>query len=96
MVDPLDATDMDMIRRGDMLGPRLGARTAAYIEDLKRDLYLTRNECANARDHILAAKLKEREACAIEADEIGKAYGEDETGWLDCSETIAKAIRSRP
>ena len=52
------------------------------------------------REHIaralLAERLKERELCAIAADEIGKAYGEDETGWLDCSETIAKSIRSRP
>lgn len=45
---------------------------------------------------LLAERLKERELCAIAADEIGKAYGEDETGWLDCSETIAKSIRSRP
>lgn len=37
MVDPLDATDMDMIRRGDMLGPRLGAKTAAYIESIERE-----------------------------------------------------------
>lgn len=45
---------------------------------------------------ILAERLKERELCAVAAEDIGKAYGEDETGWLDCSETIAKSIRSRP
>lgn len=28
----LDATDMDMIRRGDMLGPVLGARVASLIQ----------------------------------------------------------------
>lgn len=28
----LDATDMDMIRRGDMLGPVLGARVATLIQ----------------------------------------------------------------
>lgn len=33
------------------------------------------------------------EAGAKVADEIGKAYGEDETGWFDCSETVATAIR---
>jgi hypothetical protein len=31
-----DATDMDMIRRGDMLGPRLGARAADALEEKDR------------------------------------------------------------
>lgn len=26
---------------------------------------------------------------------IGEQYGEDETGWLECSETTAQAIRTR-
>ncbi|SCW57209.1 hypothetical protein SAMN02927924_01449 [Sphingobium faniae] len=30
---------------------------------------------------------------AVKAISIGEQYGEDETGWLDCSETIATAIR---
>jgi len=36
---------------------------------------------------------RERERCAKEAEEVGEAYGEDETGWFECSETIAAAIR---
>lgn len=39
------------------------------------------------------AILAERERAAQAAEGVGKSYGEDETGWLDCSETIAAAIR---
>jgi len=39
------------------------------------------------------AKAQQREADAKVADDIGEAYGEDETGWLECSENIAAAIR---
>lgn len=44
----------------------------------------------SARGNVAAASL---EQAAIIADGIGKAYGEDETGWFECSETIAAAIR---
>lgn len=52
---------------------------------------------AFARHRIEAAAQARREAleeAAAEADSIGEAYGEDETGWFECSETIARAIRS--
>jgi len=44
---------------------------------------------------ITAAVAAEREACAVVAEEIGAAYGEDETGWLDCTETVALGVRTR-
>lgn len=44
-------------------------------------------------DTIARAILAERERCAQCAEEVGKAYAEDEAGWLDCSETIAASIR---
>jgi len=52
---------------------------------------------AFARHRIEAAAQARREAieeAAAKADSIGEAYGEDETGWFECSETIARAIRS--
>lgn len=36
------------------------------------------------------------EAAAKIADEVGASYGEDETGWFECSECIAKFIRAMP
>jgi len=33
------------------------------------------------------------EEAAVKAISIGEQYGEDETGWLDCSETISTSIR---
>ena len=45
---------------------------------------------ASAPGNVAAMSL---EQAAIIADGIGKAYGEDETGWFECSETIAAAIR---
>lgn len=37
-----------------------------------------------------------RERAALEAEGIGEAYGMDETGWTECSETVATAIRALP
>lgn len=52
---------------------------------------------AESRRHYRAlvarAIMAERERAASVAEAIGEAYGEDETGWLDCSETIAMAVR---
>ena len=33
------------------------------------------------------------EACAKVAESVGESYGEDEAGWLDCTETVAMQIR---
>lgn len=41
-----------------------------------------------------AHRLAERERCGLIADHIGAEYGEDEVGWLECSETISRAIRA--
>jgi hypothetical protein len=45
---------------------------------------------------LLAAPQVEREACAALAEQIGDEYGEDEPRWLECTETVAAAIRNRP
>jgi hypothetical protein len=34
------------------------------------------------------------EEAAKKAESIGEQYGEDETGWFECSETVAAAIRA--
>lgn len=53
---------------------------------------------ALARAGLEAGKAEEsmRERAALEAEGIGEAYGMDETGWAECSETVATAIRALP
>ena len=80
-------------------------RDAAYgayfecCEDTPNDLWL---EALRAGKHdddpqvqvIAAVRIAERERNAKCAEDIGESYGEDETGWFECSETIAQAIRA--
>lgn len=39
-----------------------------------------------------AERMKER--AALVAKEIGESYGEDETGWFECCETVESSIRN--
>lgn len=49
-----------------------------------------------ATNHVADAIKAERERAAKAAEAVGAGYGDDETGWLECSETIATAIRNPP
>lgn len=42
----------------------------------------------------LAAIIETTEAAARLAENIGSDYGMDETGWFDCTETVALQLRS--
>lgn len=41
----------------------------------------------------LAERDAQRERDAKIADDVGNSYGDDETGWAECSEVIARNIR---
>lgn len=42
----------------------------------------------------LAAIIETQEAAARLAENIGSDYGMDETGWFDCTETVALQLRA--
>ena len=51
--------------------------------------------CEQSRAHLAAILPLLAEVLAGVAVGIGEQYGEDETGWFECSETIAQDIRTR-
>lgn len=46
------------------------------------------------RSAALAAIIETQEAAARLAENIGSDYGMDETGWFDCTETVALQLRA--
>jgi len=63
-----------------------GTRPVARLSDVDR----------RAATAALVVALDEiGEECARVALSIGEQYGEDETGWFECSETVAQSIRTR-
>jgi hypothetical protein len=62
------------------------------LEEMAEEIYAA-HDGGDPIGYIVAAIQAERERAAAVAERIGQTYGEDETGWLDCSETIAASIR---
>jgi uncharacterized coiled-coil protein SlyX len=60
---------MDMIRSGDRLGPKLGAKTAAYIEALERELAEAEQQCDALSAKVQA--LAPHNTCACSYDKPG-------------------------
>lgn len=42
---------------------------------------------------LLSAKREGMEKAAEISDQVGEAYGMDETGWWECTETVSASIR---
>lgn len=75
-----DEAETEMIRRGDMLGPKLGAKLAAALETLQRE----RDEAWNFDMTIIP---QDRKVCVVwkdiysDGDEGGPKYSVGHTFW---------------
>lgn len=89
-----------------VIAPRRWEVMDGYLEQTKRkyagqhvgwpaDQFKDKESMAQFRAALLAILPLLADDLARVAVGIGEQYGEDETGWFECSETIAHAIRTR-